>query len=72
MIDARGIPTCTCPNCGETLFRALISFDPETYTIGMYHLDIQCNECGALATAPTPLDIPGGDPDDNTKGEKLQ
>jgi len=58
MIDARGIPTCTCPNCGENFFRALVSFDPETYTIGMYHLDIQCDSCGALATAPTPLDHP--------------
>lgn len=58
MIDARGIPTCNCPNCGSDLFRALVSFDPETYTIGMYHLDIQCNTCGAYATAPTPLDNP--------------
>jgi len=40
------------------LFRALVSFDPETYTIGMYHLDIQCNDCGAFATAPTPTDNP--------------
>jgi uncharacterized protein (DUF983 family) len=37
MIDARGIPTCECPNCGEGLFRALVSFDPETYMVGMYH-----------------------------------
>ena len=51
MIDARGIPTCVCPNCGDTLFRALVSFDPETYTVGTYHLDIQCNSCEALATA---------------------
>ena len=62
MIDARGIPTCNCPNCGGDLFKALVSFDPETYTIGMYHLDMQCFACGALATAPTPLD----NPDDNT------
>jgi len=58
MIDARGIPTCNCPNCGNGLFRALVSFDPETYMVGMYHLDIQCNECGAFCTAPTPLDHP--------------
>lgn len=58
MIDARGIPTCICPNCGSTLFKALVSFDPETYTIGMYHLDMECYECGAFATAPTPLDMP--------------
>jgi len=58
MIDARGIPTCNCPNCGNGLFRALVSFDPETYMVGMYHLDIQCNECGTFCTAPTPLDHP--------------
>jgi len=58
MIDARGIPTCICPECGGKLFHAVISFNPETYMIGMYHLDIQCNQCGALCTAPTPDDIP--------------
>lgn len=58
MLDSRGIPTCKCPECGGMLFRALIGFDPETYTISNYHLDIQCNECGALATAPTPEDHP--------------
>lgn len=58
MIDARGIPTCECPNCAGTLFQALVKFDPATYTIGMYHLDIQCNNCGTFCTAPTPLDIP--------------
>ena len=58
MIDARGIPTCICPNCGGELFKALISFDEESYTIGMYHLDIECFECGTFATAPTPLDRP--------------
>lgn len=62
MIDARGIPTCICPNCGDTLFKIIASFDPETYTIGMYHLDIECMGCGTLATAPTPLDNPDQDP----------
>lgn len=54
MIDARGIPTCTCPECGGVLFSAFVSFNPETYTIGMYHLDIRCTNCGAMCTAPTP------------------
>lgn len=58
MIDARGIPTCECPNCGNNLFKAVISFDPETYTIGMYLLEMICTECGAICTAPTPLDNP--------------
>jgi uncharacterized Zn finger protein len=61
MIDARGIPTCECPNCGSQLFKGVISFDPETYTIGMYQLDVECNDCGTLATAPTPLDNPNND-----------
>lgn len=58
MIDARGVPTCACPNCNGILFKAVVAFDPETYTVGMYHLDMQCVECGALCTAPTPLDNP--------------
>ena len=58
MIDARGIPTCECPNCGSMLFKALVCFDPETYTVGMYHLDMQCAECNTFCTAPTPLDNP--------------
>ena len=33
MLDLRGIPTCKCPQCGGVLFRALVGFDPETYTI---------------------------------------
>lgn len=57
-MDVRGIPTCLCPMCGNDLFRALVRFDEDTYTIGMYHLDIECVSCGTLATAPTPLDIP--------------
>lgn len=58
MIDARGIPTCQCPSCGGTLFKALVAFDPETYTVGMYHLDIECYKCNTMVTAPTPLDNP--------------
>ena len=65
MIDARGIPTCQCPNCASMIFKALVSFDPETYTIGMYHLDVECDSCGTITTAPTPLDIPG-----NNTGEQ--
>jgi hypothetical protein len=47
------------------IFKALVSFDPETYTIGMYHLDVECDSCGTITTAPTPLDIPG-----NNTGEQ--
>ena len=67
-MDARGIPTCDCPSCGGSLFKALVSFDPETYMVGMYHLDIECHECGTLCTAPTPMDHPENP--DPTRGEK--
>jgi uncharacterized Zn finger protein len=58
MIDARGIPTCECPTCGGTLFKTVVSFDMETYEVGMYFLDMECAECGTFCTAPTPLDYP--------------
>lgn len=58
MINARGIPTCECPNCGNNFFKALVAFDQDTYTIGMYHLDVECSQCGTMTTAPTPLDNP--------------
>ena len=60
MIDARGIPTCICPQCGGNIFRALVSFDPKTYTINSYQFDVQCHGCGAFTTAPTPIDHPDG------------
>ena len=58
MIDSRGIPSCTCVNCGCNFFKAVISFDPDTYEVGMYMLNVECFKCGALATAPTPEDLP--------------
>lgn len=54
MIDARGIPTCSCPTCGGKYFIAIVKFDPKTYTISEYRLETQCNDCGTWATAPTP------------------
>lgn len=56
MIDARGVPTCACPNCGCLLFNAVVQFDPADYEIGMYFLDASCRDCGTLITLPTPLD----------------
>jgi hypothetical protein len=56
MMDARGIPTSTCPNCGSVLFNAVVQFDPTDYEIGMYLLDASCKDCGTLITLPTPLD----------------
>ncbi|MEY3378235.1 MAG: hypothetical protein RLZZ328_1395 [Bacteroidota bacterium] len=65
MINARGVPTAQCPICGSKLFKIVAQFDPEDYEIGMYFLDSECAQCGALLTIPTPLDHPK-----NIKGEK--
>jgi hypothetical protein len=51
--------------CGSKVIRVKVIFDPSDYEIGIYFLDGECNECGALMTVPTPLDHPT-----NTKGEK--
>lgn len=53
-----GIPTAECPFCSSYWFICKVSWDPETYTLGMYALDMECMGCGALLTAPTPLDLP--------------
>ena len=56
MINARGIPTCKCPDCGSVFFNAVVQFDPTDYEIGLYFLDGSCRDCGTLVTLPTPLD----------------
>lgn len=56
MLDARGIPTRECPSCASTLFTIQAVFD-ENYEIGLYLLNAECAICGALLTAPTPLDL---------------
>lgn len=59
MINLRGIPTPECLNCGSTLLRVTVQFDPETYEIAGYLLDdAECYDCGSLITAPTPIDNP--------------
>ena len=52
-VDLRGTPTHACI-CGSTHFYVRTVF--ENYEIATYFLDMQCTECGALLTAPTPLD----------------
>jgi hypothetical protein len=37
--------------------------------VGMYHLDIQCNDCGTFCTAPTPIDHPENPSQDRGKKE---
>lgn len=52
-MDLRGTPTHVCV-CGGEVFYLKVSFrDSE---ISQYLLDMQCANCGSLATAPTPVD----------------
>jgi len=40
--------------CGSMLWNLKVMFDD--YEISFYFLEMECAECGALATAPTPID----------------
>ena len=62
-LDARGIPSNECVNCGSTLFTVQVCFD-EDYNVGQYFTDAECAICGTLLTAPTPLDHPEYSPTD--------
>jgi len=57
-MDLRGAPTHVCP-CGCNIFNVKVIFDD--YEIGTYFLDMECANCGSLATAPTPVDREGLD-----------
>ncbi len=52
-MDLRGTPTHECI-CGSQVFYIKAVFND--YEIATYFLDMECVECGSLATAPTPLD----------------
>lgn len=65
MTDYRGIPTAICPSCNGDIFNIKAKFDPVDYEIGLYFLDGSCVKCGALITAPTPMDHPN-----NMRGER--
>ena len=52
-LDLRGTPTHACI-CGSKHFYIRAVFD--NFELATYFLDMQCTECGALLTAPTPLD----------------
>ncbi len=57
-MDLRGAPTHLCP-CGCNIFNVKVIFND--YEIGTYFLDMECANCGSLATAPTPMDREGLD-----------
>lgn len=57
-MDLRGAPTHVCV-CGCNIFNVKVIFDD--YEIATYFLDMECAQCGSLATAPTPVDREGLD-----------
>ena len=57
-MDLRGTPTHVCA-CGCNVFNVKVIFDD--YEIATYFLDMECAQCGSLATAPTPVDREGLD-----------
>lgn len=52
-MDVRGEPTTTCP-CGCEIWNVKTVFDSETGEVDMYFRDMECAQCGTLATAPIP------------------
>ncbi len=52
-MDLRGNPTHECI-CGCNIFHIKAIFD--NFEIATYFLDMECAQCGSVATAPTPLD----------------
>lgn len=52
-MDLRGAPTHVCP-CGCNIFNLKVIFHENE--IATYFLDMECAQCGSLATAPTPVD----------------
>jgi len=52
-MDVRGTPTHICP-CGCNIFNVKAIFND--YELATYFLDMECANCGSLATAPTPVD----------------
>lgn len=52
-MDLRGTPTHVCP-CGCIIWNVKVIFHRSE--IAQYFLDMECAQCGSLATAPTPED----------------
>lgn len=54
-MDIRGNPTTVCP-CGSVVWNIKAIFSSDDGAIEMYFMDMECAQCGTLATAPTPED----------------
>jgi hypothetical protein len=52
-MDIRGTPTTVCP-CGSEIWNLKTIFDRDDGTIALYFTDMECADCGTLATAPQP------------------
>jgi hypothetical protein len=52
-MDLRGTPTHVCP-CGCYIWNLKVVFQDNE--ISQYLLDMECANCGSIATAPTPID----------------
>lgn len=52
-MDIRGRPTMVCP-CGSEIWNLKTIFDKNTGEIELYFIDMECADCGTLATAPAP------------------
>lgn len=57
-INAKGIPTAECVNCGDRWFLVPVVFDVDTYMPAMWGTNAVCYSCKSPVTAPTPLDHP--------------
>lgn len=54
-MDVRGEPTTTCP-CGCEIWNVKTVFDQDTGEVILYFRDMECAQCGTLATAPIPIE----------------
>jgi hypothetical protein len=52
-MDLRGEPAHICL-CGSQIWNVKVIFSD--YEIATYFLDMECVNCGSIATAPTPID----------------
>lgn len=59
LIDARGIPSHECVNCGYNVFLVPAAF--EDYDIAWWGLEGKCLSCNAPVTVPCPVDHPDFD-----------
>lgn len=55
-MDARGIPTHECPECGSGEFLIRATF--VDYAVAGYYTNGTCYWCGSNVTVPTELDRP--------------